>query len=738
MDGGRNGSENEAEHTESEELYQTLADNLPDYVIVHRDGIILYVNRRAAEINGLRQEEMVGRSIFDFTAPESRDLICKKMHERSMGAATGRYEINVLLRNGEPRIALVNSTEIPYRGSPAVLVVMTDISSHKNLEASLRESEEKFRSIVENANDIIYSLSPEGRFTYVAPNCRDLLGIAPDEIIGQSFEAVTHPDDAARCHAFLDRALATGKKQGGLEHRVRARDGTWRWFTTNASIIRGPGGAIISFLGIARDITDRKKTEEALRESEEKFRSFVENANDILFSLTPDGITTYVSPRWTELLGHDSTDIVGKPVRHIHPDDFPRVRDFFKETLRTGKKGSGIEYRILHKDGTWQWHTQSISPFHDAEGRIVGIQGICHDITERRNSEEALRESRQLLADAMDIARMANWELDVRTGMFTFDDRFYALYGTTAAREGGSLMSAETYVREFVHPDDREIIFREIVRIMQKADPGGLTQLEHRIVRRDGAVRNIVVRVGVVRDAQGRAVRTFGANQDITDRKNVEKALGRANRQLSLLGSVTRHDIVNKIAAIRGFLSIAQKKFPDPALGELLRKVENNACVIREEIEFTTVYQDLGSHEPQWIELDAVMPRAQVPPAIEFKADVKGIAVFADPMLGKVFFNLLDNAIRHGDRVTEIRVFARIASGNLVIVWEDNGIGVPAGEKEKIFERGFGKHTGFGMFLVREILTLTELAIKETGEPGQGARFEILVPNGTWRVNPGA
>jgi signal transduction histidine kinase len=145
------------------------------------------------------------------------------------------------------------------------------------------------------------------------------------------------------------------------------------------------------------------------------------------------------------------------------------------------------------------------------------------------------------------------------------------------------------------------------------------------------------------------------------------------------------------------------------------------------------MYENIGSQEPQWIELDSILPRSQVPATILLSTEVQGISVFADPMLEKVFFNLLDNAIRHGGRVTGIRVSSRREGSDLVVVWEDNGIGITADEKDHIFERGFGKNTGLGMFLAREVLALTGITIAETGEQGKGARFEIVVPEGLWR-----
>lgn len=221
--------------------------------------------------------------------------------------------------------------------------------------------------------------------------------------------------------------------------------------------------------------------------------------------------------------------------------------------------------------------------------------------------------------------------------------------------------------------------------------------------------------------------------EDISKRKKTDEALRQANRQLSLLAGITRHDIINKITVVLGYLTFAEKNCTDPALAEYLKKTKSAIEEIRSQIEFTRVYQDLGTHEPRWIELDTVLPRSQVPASVNFITDVRGISVFADPMLEKVFGYLLENSVHHGNRVTEIRVSACLSDGNLTVTWEDNGIGIAAGEKEKIFEQGFGRYTGLGMFLAREILALTGMTITESGEPGRGARFGIRVPPGRFR-----
>ncbi|HOJ97117.1 MAG TPA: response regulator [Methanospirillum sp.] len=149
------------------------------------------------------------------------------------------------------------------------------------------------------------------------------------------------------------------------------------------------------------------------------------------------------------------------------------------------------------------------------------------------------------LAKAMNLAHVVHWEYEALTDVFTFDDCFFALYGTSAEREGGTQFSLQRYYEEFVHPDDREEALRKVREGLENPDPDAVTYVEHRIIRRDGQIRDILVGMGVIRDSDGKIIRTYGANQDITERKKGEKALERAYRQIHLLTEVTRHDIIN-------------------------------------------------------------------------------------------------------------------------------------------------------------------------------------------------
>ncbi len=220
-----------------------------------------------------------------------------------------------------------------------------------------------------------------------------------------------------------------------------------------------------------------------------------------------------------------------------------------------------------------------------------------------------------------------------------------------------------------------------------------------------------------------------------------QDAYKNANKKLNLLSSITRHDIKNQLMALMGFIELSKEKTTDPDLLHFIEREDIAAHAIERQIEFTKNYEDIGVNAPKWqdIGVHAKALRTLIPPEeIEVSVNVEGLEIFADPLLEKVFENLIDNSRRHGERVRHI-TFSSMQAGqdNLTIVYEDDGIGVHETDKERIFKKGFGKHTGLGMFLSREILTITGFSIKESGVYGKGARFEILVPRGMYRfTNP--
>jgi diguanylate cyclase (GGDEF)-like protein/PAS domain S-box-containing protein len=270
-------------------------------------------------------------------------------------------------------------------------------------------------------------------------------------------------------------------------------------------------------------IKELEQSEEIHKQTEEKlqqFRARVEATNDWVWEVDGRGFYTYTNPKVKNLLGYEPEDVIGKtPFDFMPKHEADRVASFFKEIVESHQSFSGLENINLHKDGREIVLETNGAPIVDAEGNCVGYRGIDRDITERKRSEEALRTSQLQLLEAMDLAHIVYWEFDLVAQVYVFNDPFYALYGTTAEQEGGYLMSREDYAKRFIHPDDITLYHQFRRENASKPDTALPADLEHRIIRRDGEVRHILIRGRTVKDDSGRIVRKYGANQDITERK---------------------------------------------------------------------------------------------------------------------------------------------------------------------------------------------------------------------------
>ncbi|HVP97335.1 histidine kinase N-terminal 7TM domain-containing protein [Methanoregula sp.] len=226
---------------------------------------------------------------------------------------------------------------------------------------------------------------------------------------------------------------------------------------------------------------------------------------------------------------------------------------------------------------------------------------------------------------------------------------------------------------------------------------------------------------------------------DITDRRLALDALASAHKKLNLLSSVTRHDMMNKVTGLMVYLDLMKNQNNPEMNAVYLQRIDEIARMIQDEIAFTRDYQEMGVKSPVWQDLSACLAHAKSQVdigTIRVTEDCTGVEVYADPLLIKVFINLLENAVRHGgDHLDFVRFSHRRAGDSLVVTCEDNGTGIAESEKGRLFSRGYGRHTGLGLFLSREILNTTGLAIREDGLPGGGARFEITVPAGHFRFS---
>jgi len=753
----------EAELKESEEKFRALVEqSLDGTIIIDFSGMVLFANPRIGEIIGHPNvQDLVGNTnIFSFILPKYQEAALRDISQVQSG--TDGFLVYYQIVTVDKRRIWIETIgkRINFAGSPAILLSIHDITNRKRAEDALRESEQKMGSFFKNCPVALIVVSArEGIFVDVNDAFIKMTGYSRDDIIGTSSDDLGLFADPRQYGLFLSQ-LKEQKRVSGMELDCMSATGEIRQCRFSSGFIMMKGRPYV--LSSVEDITESRGIQSAFEAMVKSMvgttgisslKCITENLSlwlkadcTMIGEIQPDQKTVKVISMLLdgEEISDFSYSLVGTPCENVYEKGFCVYPDNVAELFPSSPDLQ--EFAIRGYVGT---------PLRNSDGVVFGIlcllfrgpvtttesvQNIIDIIAvkaaaeiERSQIEQELQKSRYVLEEAMDIAKLAHWEYNVLADRFIFNDRFYSLYGTTVEKEGGYLMSTESYAREFFFPEDAEIVGVEVQKAINAGDMDQSSDLEHRIIRRDGEVRYINVRIRFTKDAEGRTIETHGVNQDVTNRKRAEEAIKKANLQLSLLTSITRHDILNKISVIYAILELVNQRCTDPPLLEYFRVMIKTVEEIQSLIEFTRVYDELGSHAPQWIHLNALISYLPIPDSITVTVDLPEIFIFADSMLPKVFSNLLDNSIRHGQQVTSIQVSADMTDDSLTIIWEDNGVGVGSDEKEAIFEKEFGKNTGFGLFLAREILLLTDIRICEAGDPGKSARFEIVVPRGAFK-----
>ncbi|MDD1697529.1 MAG: PAS domain-containing sensor histidine kinase, partial [Methanoregula sp.] len=458
---------------------------------------------------------------------------------------------------------------------------------------------------------------------------------------------------------------------------------------------------------------------------EEKHRALVEGISHIIFTTDTKGRFTYVSPVIRQVLGYTATELIGKYIYTLMPSE---ERHILGEKLKEAQDGnlSPNDFRMLDKSGTIHWGRIIAQPRIEGE-KVTGITGLIEDITELRLSEEALRESEEKLKLAIEGSGVGLWDWRVQSGEMFINDRWADILGYTV--EELSPVTIDTWT-SLTHPEDQQK-FREL---LQKHFAGESADFacELRMKHKDGHWVWVLDRGMVTEwDTAKKPLRMTGTHLNIVERKSAEEALRQVNRKLNLLSSLTRHDILNKVSVLLGYLDKAKTLAQDTILLDYLDRMDASTKAIGKLVRFTRDFKDLGLNPPLWISLRDCLNEVTEwidPNAVRLTLDVGEWEIFADPQITRVFRNIFENSRIHGEHVTEIFVTSTKDDHGLDVSISDNGIGIPEELKSEIFEPGMMRNRGLGLFLAKEILSITGMTLKETGKPGKGARFEIHIP----------
>jgi PAS domain S-box-containing protein len=410
------------------------------------------------------------------------------------------------------------------------------------------------------------------------------------------------------------------------------------------------------------------------------------------------------------------------------PRDNPRTREYHS----TAAFPIWLHHEVI---GTLQLYAFEPHFFGDDEIRM--LEEVCSDISyamEKIASDDQKRKAEQALIESEEKFRILVEESLV--GVYIIrGDRFLHVNPRFADAVGYSRdeIINNLRVEDLVSPENREMVADNLRMRLS----GELKSLHYafKIRRKDGTDIEVEV-AGTQTMYQGQPI-IIGTVISINERRKADNQLIEANRKLSLLNELTRHDIANRLTVLRGRLKMIRKGFSDTVLLQQLSKVDDAGRDIYRYLETARIYQEIGMHTPSWQNVQEMITRAldrEDAPSMNITLAVDGLEIYADPLCNRIFENLVDNTIRHAIHATEIRVSFQKSNDGVIVTWEDNGIGIPADLKERVFKQGFGSNTGLGLFLCREIFLSTGISIRETGIPGTGVRFEITIPGSACRA----
>jgi len=593
-------------------------------------------------------------------------------------------------------------------------------------EKLLKEAENSLRQITENMQDMLVLTDENLVIKYASSSYKSGLGYALGEIVGKRAYDFVHPDDLPKVietttKAFKDKSIAI------FESRVRRADGSYVLLEGIGKSLLDENGKVNGAVMTSRDITERRKIEQSLRESEEKYRKLFDEAMDAIFVADAEtGILVDCNRAATELTGKAKSELIGIHQRFLHPPE-DNMKKFTKtfDQHRNDSEGHLINDQIITKNGEVRDVTIK-GNLIEVNGKKM-LQGVFRDITERKKVDEKIRFQARLL-NSMGQAVIA---ADIDGTVIYWNHAAEQLYGWTTTETLG--LNIMKILLQHIVQEDMHGVLNHLSG--NKSWTG-----EAILKRRDGTALSVIITTSPITNDVGETIGILGVSTDITEQKWMQEIFNEAiakvvelNEKLQVVESLTRHDIRNKLSALNGRIFLLKKRLRDntEALSQL-KEMEIASQQILRIMEFEKNYVQVGSEELKNIAVERYVTEA----ALLF-SDLKGaklinecsgLTVLADSMLRQLLYNMMDNTLKYGEKTRRIRVHYTEEDDQLKLIYEDDGVGIPDDEKSKLFQEGYGKGTGFGLYLINRICEGYGWTIQETGKHGKGVQFTMTIP----------
>ncbi len=709
---------------ESEEKYRNLFESAMDAIVtLDLKGSITAVNNSVLRF-GYKKEDLVGKNILDFVSKEYWPAVMRDFSKVAQGEPA-KNEVELAAPAGKILVEYHAGAIVKENNVAGVQINIRDVTERRKSEELLRESEERFRGLFESIQDPVgIFVGKEGHLIDYNTAFKKSSGYTDEELKGKVFLDFVHPDD--RAMVLEKYQTKYSEEELPLVYEIRGMNKKGESIPLELSVSTyKKKGKVIGIEVIHRDLTERKKAEQALRESEERLRILFENAPDAFYVNDLGGHFIDGNKAAEEMTGYQKDGLIGKSFLQLGllPKKYVPTAAKLLALNALGRPTGPDELVLNRKDGA-----QIVAEIRTVPTRIDGkavVLGIARDITERKKNEKLVSESQQKFEGLFMGNPEAAAYLDPDSRIRNINPRFEELFGYSLADVQGK------HINDVVVPDDRR---KEGEALDKEARKG---YVYRNTVRRKKDRSLVQVSVSAAPITVGDKLAGIVAiYHDISDLKNAEKRLDVMNEKLRVVGSLTRHDVQNKLSTITGNAYLLRKQLIGNS--EILDKLGEMETAVQQTVkifDFAKAYEMLGAEELGYIGVEKTVNEA-----ISLFSDLKnvkvtndchGLIVLADSLLRQSFYNLIDNSLKHSQKITKIRVHYETTGNNeLRLAYEDDGVGIPDTEKPKLFKEGYstGGSTGYGLYLIKKIMEVYGWTIQETGKPGKGAQFIITIP----------
>jgi PAS domain S-box-containing protein len=599
--------------------------------------------------------------------------------------------------------------------------------------------EKPYRTIFEHTGLPTIIIEKDSTISLVNNAFLNLSGFRRKEIVGKkNWMEFVAPEDIEKLAKYLsgntkkNRLAAEPYSFGFVDKKKQNHD-----VVLTAGVIPGTQQFIVSLM----EISDGERFEDSFGYNHQQMSGVIYNIPEATFAVDRHGRIIAWNRAIEELTGGLASDLLLKG-NHEYAIPFfgdrrPMIIDliFASDTEIEDQGYSGIQWTgntlsaettVMITDGQTQVIREIASPIFNKSGKLAGAIESITDITGLRQQELALLVSESRYRTILENTASAIAIIDEDETLSYINPEFEKVIGYVRDEIEG-----KKKLKEFVAPKDLERLLK-YERDCRINPNTGTVNHEFQFIRFDGYVRTGFLTITPIPDTQKMVVSLL----DITNKTREEDALQRANAKLNSFNSITRHEILNHLTVVKGYIELSRDGIRDPPfLLSSLDKELAAANAIQNLILFTRDYQNIGIQPPAWYDLSTTIKTAAASVhvgSINLSVDIEGVEIYADHVIEKVFFHLIDDAVRLG-KIRKIRFFSKESFEELHVICEDDGVGISPDKKEKIFHRQLFQNSGLDMYLSREILSITGISIRETGTFGKGARFEIRVPEGAYR-----